>query len=435
MGVNKLFPWYIFILWLPFSTYPQSAFKNAWENTLKTQPALQASVYRLKAKEAGLGAARAQMLPKLDATANYQYLTETAHLQITIPTAPPAPPISMNKELGDHDKAELGITASYALFTGFAKTNQILSQNYAVKTATLETVQIKNQLAFQFYAIHLSMQSLLIEDKLRKQKVSAYIAHVNHLTNQEKSGTATKAQVLSAQADLARSAADTAMMERQIDSTRGEFESLTQMDYPTDESWEIEFSDSDSILKSLQAEELESQAKMIEAAGKASTSNYLPYISSYVGYRYGNPGLNQSADEWMGYGVLGVQAQWNLFDGFERKNLAKKTTADSRSLVYEATKIRNAQHVMIRALNAEKHSLQMEELALNAGLNAAKAAHTAYQAAYANGVATSDDVLDVEIKAIELEARLAQWQLRKQMLGLRLQWVSGKSIQFFENRG
>jgi outer membrane protein TolC len=176
------------------------------------------------------------------------------------------------------------------------------------------------------------------------------------------------------------------------------------------------------------AESYEMQAQGLEQGGEAATGSRYPWLTALAGYRYGNPGLNQSADEWMGYGLVGLQLQWNLFDGFERRATRARFHADARALQAEAQRARTLQSAALATLEAERRSANAEAEALAAGVEASRAALHSLRNAEQGGVAIADDLLEAQDRLLELETRLDQWGLRNQLRELRYRWQAGEPI-------
>ena len=110
----------IHVLWLALLlvefSFSQQTLADAYNSMLKSNPALQAAQLRVQSRNEAVNALKGARLPKVDISAGYQYLTEIARMQLDIPPfLPGMSPVSLDRPLGDHDKTELGITASYPL--------------------------------------------------------------------------------------------------------------------------------------------------------------------------------------------------------------------------------------------------------------------------------------------------------------------------------
>src|SRR5689334_17924349 len=70
---------------------------------------------------------RAAWLPSLDALGSYSYATESSRLTIDLPFPPPGG-THVDKSLGNQDRVEMGADLSYAVFTGFARGNNVAAR-------------------------------------------------------------------------------------------------------------------------------------------------------------------------------------------------------------------------------------------------------------------------------------------------------------------
>jgi len=398
---------------------------QAWQSILAKHPSIQAASEKIKSREASANSLKATQLPKLDASASYQYTSEVAQFNIPIPAVAAAMP------QGSHNRSELGITASYAIFTGFAQTNSIAAATLATHAQTMDFVQTKNNLALQLGLLHIALQSALEDSRVIQERLQVKMEHVKTIATLKQEGTATQAQVLSAQADVALAAADTAKSSRLVDSLAAEFSNLAGISYPREKmTLCVTQPPIQSSPKSYLADELETQAQSIEKSSEAATASQYPMLSAMAGYRYGNPGLQVLGSSWMGYALAGVQLQWNLFDGFERRSTLTRFSSDAKSMQFEAERLRKNQSTTLHQLNSERKSLHTEQEALEAGLAAARSAHDALQAAQVGGTAIADEIRDSDLRTLELESRLILLRYRSASLDLRIAWTRGQDIAF-----
>lgn len=366
---------------------------------------------------------------------SYQYQSETSRIIIEIPAfVEGMNDVTIDQSLGDHDRAEVGANVSYVLFSGFSQMHAAEAQELILHAVETDYYQVKNNLALRFGILHYQIQAALISLHLEAARFAAREDHLQILEKRTSSGVNTSAQVLSAKAELARAAADTAEAHRKLDSLCQEFESFAGVSYPEKAPLDLPLVSSDTSLRVPDAESLEQQADALLKKGEASQGSALPYISTYVGYRYGNPGLNQTQNEWMGYGVAGIQAQWNLFDGFERHANKVRYQSDSRVLRAQAEALRREQGTALKVLDLDVRASYAENQSLSSGLEAAKAARDAYAAALASGTATPEDLRDADLLVVDMESRLALWKIRDAVRNLQRLWKSGQNISYTENK-
>lgn len=147
------------------STFAQcpSALTPAWQSLLATHPAVAAGKSREEAHTLAVAGTRALLLPRLDATAGYQYVTEVPSLDLTLPLGPGATPVAMHKELGTHNRTDLGLTASYMVFSGFSQRHAQTREETALDAAKLDSRQVRAQLALQLGLLDLSLRSRLVD--------------------------------------------------------------------------------------------------------------------------------------------------------------------------------------------------------------------------------------------------------------------------------
>jgi len=409
---------------------------ESWRNLEATHPALAANRQRVVAREEAVTQARASLMPRLDATGSWQYVSEVPTLSLSIPSPlPGGRPIAMERELGDHDRVEAGLTASWVLFSGFSSVRAQAKESRSLEAVRLEGRQIRSTLALQMGLLDLGLRSQAIELRLRRERVDARAAWMAAWQAREKAGTGTRVQTLLARAEFLRAVADTVAARRSADSLRTEFRSLVGAEWPGSES--------DTLLAGICPEEVptapeepwqsralkEQAASVAEARGMAGSGRW-PSIAASAGVRTGDPGVNQFGEGWNTWGVAGVQAQWNLFDGFERSASSRRLLAESRALELESARTTSLRDTQWSLLREERDRLGGERDALAAALDASTEARQATAGALASGASTPDDLLDATLRESELRARLSQLRLREASLALRLRSLSGEPLSF-----
>lgn len=407
--------------------------RTAWENMMQQHPQQVAGEAKRQSHHAQLAALESQKLPKLDVFANYQYQTQAPKTEIHLPAlAPGMAPLSQEITLGDHDRSEIGATISYPVFTGFAQSHHIEASRLSVEAYSKQLEYTQHQLAYQFGALYWMIQWHSIQAQWRKAQIQAHAHYVQMVEAQMKAGTATLAQWYNAHAKMAKSLADTSSTRQTLDSLYAEFELLTGITYPIHDTTRYTLSPINKSTKPLLAQGLEIQAQSLSHAQKAALSQRYPSLYTFASYRLGNPGINQGTNEWMHYGVLGIQAQWNIFDGFQRQALSKQYQSESKILLTQANQIKKDQITRHQIIQNQQKNLKAELQAIQAGVEAAQQAHQAYQAAFSNGSALANDVLDAELLLAEWQAKRAQWEVRRQLLDLQLFRISESTLQLTE---
>lgn len=386
--------------------------------------------------------ARAAWLPSVDAMATYGYTTETSRLQLNLP--PPIPPI--DRALGDHDRVETGVDASYALFTGFARGQKVEAQRLGVKARDAQFRAARNQMSLRlaslFYTWQLAGAQAAYQEKL--------LVHAREVEKQSqdflKAGTAVRSRLLSAQArsraievDMlsARNTRDSLAYEvlaflggrLEAPSAAGDSAEAAVLtadtSAPADTAWTLPGDSSRP-----DAEALDLGAAQARLGAKALAGQNWPQVYGSAGWRYANPGLNLAGDEFMDYGIFGLQLKWNLFDGSRNRAQRAQLDAQARELAEQKRKLTQdwRKAMAIARLQYARSGAQYQ--AALASREAARAASADLKRQLDAGVATGVDWL--EARNNEARAELAMEQARTLQRLARLQWeyAAGKELRF-----
>lgn len=416
-------------------TEAKSSLQQAWQSMWSTHPVLRAAEAKVQKQKADLQTQKSGLWPQIDMTANYQLSSEKSKLQMEM-DIPALGSVQVDRDLGDYDRAEVGMTARYALFTGFAQTYRIEAQTLQVEAQEQQKQDVQQRLGYTFWKLVHALESVQVEQSFRRHKVSVQWNHWQLLKDQWSHGVVLEAEVLGAQADWTSAVADTTETFQKKDSLCQEFKELTGVDYDEKEMHLIldqkatRPEDTQQKLASRQKESLLLHAQALDRLKDARGSTRYPMLSAYVGYRLGDPGLNQSANEWMGYGVMGFQFQWNLFDGFERRSSQASLQAQQSELRAEADRIAQEQMKRVHVLDAKYQASKTQEQALFSALAAAQAAKQSYRNAVDQGALLNDDLLEAEIRVANLESKYQQFKIQQSLLVLTRRWQAGQPIGF-----
>lgn len=418
---------------------PDPAMKGAWDLVAKNHPALAAARSREEARALSVAATKASLWPRLDATGSWQYVSEVPELRIALPlTLPDGSSPQIRRTLGDHDRAEAGLQASWTLFSGFSSLHAKRREQGSLEAVRSEGAQLRTDLATRLGLLDLALRREAIELRLRRERVASREAAWTRWKARAASGVAMRSQERLARADLLRAVADTVGSMRVHDSLQTEFVELvgeTWKPGPQDSSSAVPCLETipDQPRESRQEQALRSQASAFDEARAATLSSRWPVVVASAGARVGDPGPNTFGTGWTSWTVAGVQAQWNLFDGFERTAGAGRWHAEARALENEAVRAQRMQATRWTQGRSELDRLGEERAAVGAALEAAQEARTSTAAAVAAGSAIPDDLLEAELRESEMRARLDLLRLREASLALRLRALSGEPLSFEGN--
>lgn len=418
---------------------PDPVLREAWDLVVKNHPALAAARSREEAREMSVAATNASLWPRLDATGSWQYVSEVPELRLALPLAlPDGSSPEIRRSLGDHDRAEAGLQASWTLFSGFSSLHAKRREQGSLDAVRSEGRQIRTDLATRLGLLDLALRREAIELRLRRERAASRSAAWTRWKARAASGVAMRSQELLARAEFLRAVADTVGSRRVHDSLQTEFVELVG------EPWKATLQDTAQVVpcvetipeqpgQSRQERALKSQASAFDEARAATLSSRWPMVVASAGARVGDPGPNTFGSGWTTWTVAGVQAQWNLFDGFERRAGAGRWHAEARALENEAVRAQRVQQTRWTQGRAELDRLGEERAAVAAALEAAQEARSSTSAAVEAGSAIPDDLLDAELRESEMRARLDLLRLREASLALRLRALSGEPLSFEGN--
>ena len=416
---------------------------EAQEQLFRGNPDLAVLQLEVERAEDQTQEARAAWLPSIDAAGSYGYTSETSRLKLDLPFPPPAG-TTINKPIGDHDRVELGLDANYALFTGFARGKNLESKRAGARARSAQWRGARNQMSLRlgalFYGWQLAGSQAAYQEKL--------LQHARQLEKQlqdfVRAGTAVRSRALGAQARSKSVEVDLLSAQNTRDSLAfevmaflGAAETAGTGDAPTlnlladtsappDPAWGEVVATSDRP----DAEALDQAALQAHLGAAALLGQKYPQLYGMAGLRYANPGLNLAGDEFMGYGLLGLQLKWNLFDG--ARNRAQRGQLDVQARVFGEQKRKLEQEwrktMATSRLQYARWSAQYE--AAKASREAAGAAAADLQRQFDAGVATGVDWL--EAKNNEARAGMAMEQARTMQRLSLLQWdyAAGKELKY-----
>jgi outer membrane protein TolC len=402
--------------------------------------------------------ARGALLPSIDALGNYSYTTETSRLQLDLPFPPPGG-THLDREIGDHDRVELGADASYALFTGFARGNNVAAKRANVLARAAQERAARNQMSLKLASLFYAWQ--LAQAQADFQAATALYARElqTQLEAFVRAGTAVRSRALGALARAKAAEVDQMAAENTRDSLAFEvLDFLGRRDSSAAASPNALAPDTATLPKpdwgavpaasgggtaepsgGAEAEngsrrpELEAIAQneaQARLGGRALLGQRFPQVYAMAGYRYANPGLNLAGDDYMGYGLLGVQLKWNLFDGARNSQQRKQLEIQERILEEQKRKLQGEWWKAMHSARLQYSRWEAQFAAARASREAAEAAATDLKRQFEAGVATGVDWL--EARNNEAKARLMMEQARTMQRLALLQWrfAAGKELRF-----
>jgi outer membrane protein TolC len=387
-----------------------------------------------------LAEAHSGWFPSLDASASYSYLTEKSKLHLQLDPGqlfPGNPAVSIDRAVGANDRNEFGLDLTYPFFTGFSRYYAVTGGKEAVaaKQAALDAVKNRASLALGllFFQWELSYK----QAALRKTLVEQLDTYAGQVTAQHKAGVALQSKLLDAQARLQLARVDLVMAEDQSDSLRRELMSIIlSKDYSLlPDTMARTALDTLPVPKSVKTERpeliaLDHAGAQIDEMRKALRYRHFPSLFGVAGLRYGRPGLSMGKNLYMGYGLLGLQLKWNLFDGFRTQ--AQGALLQRRLDLIDIERTRQIETIERTFERAKKQvNTAAERLAAcEAAREAARALTNDLKNSLAAGTATTADYLNAMANQAQAELLVEQAKTSKKTALLRMWFAAGKTIKY-----
>ena len=379
--------------------------------------------------------ARGAFHPSLSVSGLYGYQSEAQTLSLDLPFLPP-----LEKEIGDHDRVEMGADLTLPLFTGFSRWNAMKIRSWEMRGLEARREALKQRLSFQLGMLYFSHELLQKKNDAQQALLAQLSDHLRNTRNLVEAGAAKSSRLSEAQARFASAQAERLAIRNQADSVRLEIINFIRS---PDTGLAItpygNAPDSAEIRRLLTLEPVADRPEFtaydcsisqMESQKKAVAGRYWPSLSGSAGLRYGNPGLDLGGDGYMGWGVAAVALNWNLYEGMKTRSQerqAEEGLAMAR-LRKEKERLEWEKSVSLARLKLiqvqEQHAAAL--LSLSASDDLVKDLKDALDA----GAATSLEYLNALSGQANARFLVDQSIFLMKAAALSLEYAAGKEIKF-----
>ena len=286
--------------------------------------------------EAQVSEARSAYWPSLDVFGSYQALTEKNHIAITLP---PPSNTHIDRTMGDYDREEYAVDLTLPLFGGGARRQQVLSRTAAGYATQAGTQAQENALALRLAATYCAWHSADAAGKVQGEVATRYRDYAERVTAQVKQGAALPSQASTARARWLNAQAELQAAQDNRDSIGRAAALLLGLSPETPVTFAAEAPAASLVTSGLTSAAtrpdllaLDRSAESLDHQQSGLIGQRFPSLTGMVGYRLANPGLNLGTNDYMHYGVFGLQARWNLFDGFRNRSQRAQLEAQQASV-------------------------------------------------------------------------------------------------------
>jgi outer membrane protein, adhesin transport system len=395
-----------------------------------------AASLEVKKAQAELDEARGSYLPSLDLLAAYNYFTEKNSIDLPGTMNPIRPGTPIHASIGEQYNETFGVDLTWPLFVGFSRRNMVESKRTAISSKEASLAGLRNRQSFALGVLYLQWLLSYRQMDVRKALVTQLTSYAGQVKAMVDAGTALKSRLLDAQARLQLATIDITSAQDQADSLRTELLSLIQDadTLATPDSSDLKI-DKMQIPERLDLERPELQTfvetgRQLEWTRRALRGQKLPSIVGTTGYRYALPGLNMGGSKLMDYGVVGIAAKWNLFDGFKNREQAAQLSRQIEILDVARKQVADQFTRSFTVARDQLTNADSRVAATVASRDAARALAAELKEQVSGGTATSADYLNALTAQSLAELAVEQARTTKRMAMLKLLYAAGKEIKF-----
>lgn len=368
----------------------------------------------------GVDVIRAQRLPRLDLSAGYTHVSETAHIDLALPGLP-----ERSIAFGDGNIWETAVTASVPLFTGFrldALQNAAQSRSAIAREALAGTrTALRHRVAVVYLQSQLARRSVRVYRE-QLQWLGAQLRTVKQLHAQGQAipfdtlQLSTRISALRVEEAAAEIAEQNALitLSTYIHRPAGTLQLSDAV--PLDETLLRRYREGTLVGTALAQRAdlriIDHREALVAERIRSEKSDYFPTVRAFASYRYGRPGVDQISNQWMDYYSAGVNLQWNLWSWggdraeVEQQQIALEETAQERSL------LRSEISASIERIVNELGVLQRTRSLLEEQVRQQAVKQELVQARFAQGLATATEVVDAETALTTARLHREQSEIR-----------------------
>lgn len=273
-------------------------------------------------------------LPKIDLNAQATYQSDVTQLPIKLPNVT-VNPLNKDQYRATLDVNQLIYNGGLIEANAKLKEAQTLTQKQQVEVSLYQLKTKINQLYFSILLLQ-ERESLLISKKEQLlSKIKEVQSGVKFGAILPASEKVLEAENLKIKQQLAEINSDrTKLFQNLASLTFSEIDSKTKLERPTST---IDFA-KESSRPELKLYDL--QSEQIETSSAILSKNYLPKVNAFGQAGYGNPGLNMLDNSFQTFYMVGVKANWNVFDWNKTKSekqalLVSKEIVSSEKEVFQ----------------------------------------------------------------------------------------------------
>lgn len=417
----------VFILFVFIQTGISQSLKETIELALEANPVIAAGKSQVEEARLDAKSTSRSTLPQIELDASYRHVSDVAQLEF-----PQTSPLAgMDVNLGVYDTYETGLTANYLLFSGFAQKNLIAIKNQTFELNNQQLTKTEKSIALEVIIKYRQVQNYQLEVKAlnaARKRIDLQVKRIKALVNQ---GMALSLDTLSLTLSKLNNDQKLIAAQANLETTKQELTVLVGKKISVD--FDIVIKESDII--SLYDAELNSDLQMLNTRKGMMKSNqaitksgYYPNIGLFAGIKYAKPGVNFIENDWMTYGVWGVNLNWNLFK-WGADNLKSQSQQAAMNVInFQYQNLNNQLKTKYDAAVREYRALQKQNKVAISARDLAKRKMEIIQSRYNEGMSSVTEFNDANLELTDAEINLQRQLILLAIKISEIDFLSGKSI-------
>jgi outer membrane protein len=387
-------------------------------------PRLQSLNALTRAASEGVRGAEAAKRPELELQASYTRNSNVPELVLAFPGSPPR---TIFPNLPNNVRTHIG--ATLPLYTGGRTQAQVAAASELERASGADRSAAMNELVAETRVAYVNVVFARENARVLREAMTSYDAHLKDARNRHEMGIVPSTDVLAVtvereRADLARAQSEntasiaSANLLRLVGLPPGtvlELDALSQAQPPAPVSQDVELARL-AIEGRAELDALRARIRAMEANATVARSAAKPQAGLTAGFDYANPNprILPLAGEWRDSWSVGVGVTWKVLDGGKSDAAAAQSEAQAESLRAQLADIESRIRLDVTTRQLELDSATAGRAVAQRAIEAAREAVRVAKDRYSEGVLSSSELLDTEVRLLRafLEATHNEAQIQ-----------------------
>lgn len=416
------------VLFLLVNSGNTQSLKETIDLALEANPMIAAGRSQIEESRLDAKSTSRSTLPQIEFDASYRHVSDVAQLEL--PQFTPQMP-RMNVNLGVYDTYETGLTANYLLFSGFAQKSLVGIKNQTVELNNRQLTKTEKSIALEVIIKYRQVQNYHLEVEAlnaAKQRIDLQIKRIKALVNQ---GMALSLDTLSLSLSKLNNDQKIIAAQADLETAKQELTALVGKEIVVNKEVTV---NEDNIISLFDAEMnsdlqmLNTRKGIIQSNRTITRSGYYPKIGLFAGVKYAKPGVNFIRNNWMTYGVWGVNLNWNLFKWGADHLKSQSLKAAKNTIEFQYQNLTNQLKTKYDAAVREYRALQKQNKVALSARDLAKRKMEIIQSRYNEGMSSVTEFNDANLELTDTEINLQRQSILLAIKVSEIDYLSGKSI-------